>query len=184
MSMLLAGQTSARLNYRKVRQADFEIWLPFFQDPRTSLHWNLPNVSPEQLCKDWYQYQFYRYAQGLGGMNAMVEKHTGDLVGHCGLLIQEVDGQQELEIGYSLLPDYWGNGYATEAAITCRDHAFIHDLSDSVVSIISTTNLSSEKVARANGMSLDHQTVYKSNQVNIFRIKRAAWLSLKSLDKR
>lgn len=40
----------------------------------------------------------------------------GDVVGACCLQHIENDPAQELEIGWRLLPDHWGKGYATEAA--------------------------------------------------------------------
>ena len=108
-------------------------------------------------------------------MNTLLEKSTGKLVGYCGLLAQTVDGLPELEIGYSLLPDCRDKGFATEAAITCRDFAFDRQLSDSLISIISMTNEPSAKVARKIGMKVEKQTTYKGNEVNIFRIKKLDW---------
>ncbi len=180
MSLLLTGHTSERLRFRTVRQSDFPIWLPFFADPETSRHWQMPIQSPDEQCAQWYRSQFHRYDNGLGGMNALLEKTTGHLVGHCGLLVQRVDGQDELEIGYSLLPQYWGHGYATEAARCCRDYAFSQQLSGHLIAIISTTNLASERVARAIGMQPVRQTIYHDNQVNIFRIDRDTWCSIQS----
>ncbi len=94
------------------------------------------------------------------------------MIGHCGLLIQTVDQVQELEVGYSLLPEFWNNGYATEAAKKCLEYAFANELSESVISIISITNLPSEKVALKNGMTISQQTTYHGNKVNIFRINK------------
>ena len=108
-------------------------------------------------------------------MNALIDKHSKDLIGYCGLLVQNVDAIQELEIAYSLLPEMRGKGFATEAAQKCRDFAFENAYSDSLISIISLTNLRSENVALKNGMKRDKQTRYKSNAVNIFRISRSMW---------
>ena len=47
-------------------------------------------------------------------MNALIEKETGKLIGHCELLIQNVDKKSELEIGYSLSHKFWNKGFATE----------------------------------------------------------------------
>lgn len=103
-------------------------------------------------------------------MNALIEKQTGKLVGHCGLLVQTVDDETELEIGYSLLPAFWSRGYATEAARTCKNFAFANTLAESLISIISKTNIASQKVARANGMTIDKETTYHDVPVYIYRI--------------
>ncbi len=104
---LLDGQETDRLIFRKIQESDFDQWLEFFKDTRTSEHWIEEKESPERECIKWYEKQFGRYKNGKGGMNALIEKKNGKLVGHCGLLVQTVDGSQELEIGYSLLPEFW-----------------------------------------------------------------------------
>ena len=106
-------------------------------------------------------------------MNALIEKESGRLIGHCGLLVQIVDGIPELEIAYSLLPEFWNKGYAIEAAMKCRDFAFANNFSDSLISIISLTNIPSEKVALKNGMHIDKRTIYSNNEVNIFRVNKS-----------
>jgi [ribosomal protein S5]-alanine N-acetyltransferase len=172
MNYLLHGQQTSRLNFRSVLESDYNVWLKFFQDPNTSLHWVEEKESAENACKNWYQKQFWRYAHNMGGMNALIEKTSCLLVGHCGLLVQTVDGVTELEIGYSLLPEFWGKGYALEAATKCKDYAFENGLTESLISIISLTNTPSQKVALNNGMTIEKETTYKGNQVFIFRIHK------------
>lgn len=94
------------------------------------------------------------------------------MVGLSGLLVQEVDGLREVEIAYSILPpQYWRKGFASEAAKTCRDFAKDNALCESLISIISTNNLPSQKVATSIGMKVDKTTEYHGNKVYIFRIK-------------
>lgn len=172
MKYLLDGEETARLALRKISVRDFDTWLEFHQDPATSLYWKSEKGSPEEECRQWYAKQQWRYDNDLGGMNAIMEKTSGLLIGHCGLLIQQVDGAREMEIAYSLLPAHWHKGYATEAAIKCRDFAFANDIADSLISIISITNIPSEKVAIKMGMFKHAQTMYNGNEVNIFRIQK------------
>lgn len=169
--LLLQNQHSERLLFEAADQSQYDQWLPFFQDPATSVHWVEERQSPEVACTKWYDKQRWRYANNRGGMNALFEKATGKLVGYAGLLVQVVDGKQELEIGYSLLPACWHRGYATEAARKCKEFAGAHRLSPSLISIISLTNLPSQKVALRNGMAVDKQTEYSGNKVLIFRIQ-------------
>jgi RimJ/RimL family protein N-acetyltransferase len=176
MKYLLGGQSTDRLLFRKIDHADFADWLKFFEDPRTSQHWIEEKVSPELSCKNWYQKQQWRYENDKGGMNALIEKATNKLIGHAGLLVQTVDEVSELEIGYSLLPEFWGNGFASEAAQKCKDFAFENNFSESLISIISLSNFPSQKVATKNGMKVDRKTIYKLNEVYIYRIRYADWL--------
>src|SRR5882672_11487356 len=115
MKFLLEGNESERLIFRKIQESDFDQWLEFFKDPRTSEHWVEEKETPEIECTKWYTKQFWRYKNHKGGMNALIEKESGKLTGHCGLLVQTVDNAIELEIGYSLLPEFWSKGYASES---------------------------------------------------------------------
>ncbi|WP_394747628.1 GNAT family N-acetyltransferase [Spongiimicrobium salis] len=178
MRYLLQGEHTARMLFREVRTTDYEDWLPFFQNPLSHQYWVANYESPEKECNKWYARQKQRYEEGLGGMNALIERDSGLLVGHCGLLVQEVDGQQALEIGYSLLPQFWNKGFATEAAMHCRDIAFKKQYADRLISIISLSNLPSQQVALKNGMHRDYQTIYRNNPVYIFRIDRETWEKL------
>lgn len=173
MSYLLHNHQSPRLLFREISLTDFDSWLPFFEDPETSKHWVEEKESPTVACEKWYARQHDRYQNNLGGMNALIEKSSGLLVGHAGLLVQTVDNIQELEIGYSLLPKFWGKGYAIEAAQKCKEHAFENNLANSLISIISLSNLPSQNVAIKNGMTIDKQTMYKGNEVYIFRVVKA-----------
>ena len=170
MKYLLHGEETARLHFREINEKDFDAWLEFHKDPITSLYWKSEKATPEEECMKWYEKQQWRYDNDLGGMNALVEKSSGKFVGHCGLLIQQVDGNTEMEVAYSLLPAFWNKGYASEAAIKCRDVAFKNQFTGSLISIISTTNIPSEKVAIKMGMYKHAQTMYNGNEVNIFRI--------------
>ncbi|MCH2160833.1 MAG: GNAT family N-acetyltransferase [Phycisphaerales bacterium] len=60
-----------------------------------------------------------------------------------------------IEIGWRLLPDHWGHGYATEAARACLDFAFGPLGETEVVSFTSETNLRSRKVMEKLGMTHD-----------------------------
>lgn len=170
MNYLLEGEESQRLYFRKVLTSDFNDWLPFHQEPLSTQFWDGLPKDPETACKEQFESIFQRYEQKLGGMNALISKKENILIGLCGLLLQEVNGKQELEIGYSILPNYWKQGFAFEAAHKCKDFAFSHHLSDHLISIIHIDNIPSQKVALKNGMLIENTTSYKNNPVHIFGI--------------
>jgi RimJ/RimL family protein N-acetyltransferase len=168
----MEGAETKRLQFRKLTVADFDAWLPFHVDPRSSQFWSGLPQNPVAACSQQFDRVFERYEKGLGGMFALINKDTKELVGLCGLLIQSVDGQEELEIGYSVLPTHWGKGFASEAAQKCKETAFKKGWANHLISIIHIENEPSKKVAINNGMHLEKRTEYKNNPVYIFRIDR------------
>jgi ribosomal-protein-alanine N-acetyltransferase len=176
MKFLLTGQQTERLDFKIVNQSFFDLWIEFFQHPDSARFLGLEELpTPLDQCKEWFRRVDERYQKDLGGMNALIDRATNEFVGQCGLLVQEIDGIEELEIGYSILPRFWNKGYATEAAIKCRDFAFQHNFSETLISIISINNVKSEKVALKNGMQKTKQTTFKNMQVNIFRVDKLFW---------
>lgn len=167
---LLENQTSERLQFRRFLSSDFDDWMLFYQNPLSTKYWDGLPTDPSVACKEQFVRIFERYDLRLGGMNALVLKETNQLVGMCGLLVQNVDEVEELEIGYSILPEFWLQGFAFEAAQKCKDFAFENNFANSLISIIHIDNIPSQKVALKNGMYLDKTTTYKDNPVHIFRV--------------
>ena len=97
------------------------------------------------------------------------------MIGYCGFFLQVVDDVEELEIGYRLDPEYWGAGFATEAARAVRDHAFRDLKAERVISLIVPENIASECVALKNGMRLEKETTFRGFRTNVFALKRADW---------
>jgi RimJ/RimL family protein N-acetyltransferase len=72
---------------------------------------------------------------------------------------EELDGELELEIGWTLIRKFWNQGYATEAAAACRDHAFDELGRDRVISLIAQENVASIRVAEKIGESLEQRDI-------------------------
>lgn len=167
---VLFNEESERLLFKEVTPLDFENWLPFHEEPLSSQYWAGLPKDPIAACQQQFDRIFERYNDNLGGMNSLFLKGSNTLVGLCGVLIQEVDGKKEFEIGYSILPEYWRQGFAFEAAEKCKGIAFQKEWTKSLISIIQIDNIPSQKTALKNGMFLDFTTTYHNNKVHIFRI--------------
>lgn len=169
---LLDNEETERLIFRKVLPTDFDIWLPFHEDPRSSQYWKGLPKDPKKACSEQFSRIFERYEEESGGMNALISKERNTLIGLAGILLQTVADQQEFEIGYSILPSYWRQGYAFEAAEKCKSVAFGRNWAKSLISIIQVDNIPSQKTAIKNGMHIDFATTYRTNPVYIFRVTK------------
>ncbi len=102
--------------------------------------------------QQWYERSLKRYADYKGGLWAAVERSSGKMIGQAGLVMQEVENQQDLEVGYMFHNKWWGKGLATEAALACRDYAFKNFSVDRLIALIDPRNGASAKVAGNIGM--------------------------------
>jgi RimJ/RimL family protein N-acetyltransferase len=81
-----------------------------------------------------------------GHGNWVIETHAGKAVGF--VLIGFEPGDAEPELGWFLSEEAEGQGYATEAALAARDHAFAALGMDRLVSYIDPQNATSRLVAQ------------------------------------
>lgn len=126
----------------------------------------------------WLNRQLKRYEDYGFGLWAVVLKETNEMIGQCGLTLQPWKDREILEIGYLFQKIYWKNGYATEAAIACRNYAFTVLNANSVYSIIRDSHIASQNVAIRNGMKVidkDSKTFRNVNmQFLLFSVDRTA----------
>jgi ribosomal-protein-alanine N-acetyltransferase len=167
---------TARLTTRFLTQEDAANWLEYCSDPIATRFTGMDGKTPEEMAREGIALSLKRYKENRFGLQALISKETGEFIGKCGLLLQEVNGRNEIEIGYHLLPRYWGHGYATEAAKKFRDYAFERHLTDSVVSIIHPNNTASKKVAMRIGMKLEEtNAIFHGKEHELYRITRKEW---------
>jgi RimJ/RimL family protein N-acetyltransferase len=97
------------------------------------------------------------------GIHAVEVTATGQLVGNILLKSIPASGEVPLqpsgdtEIGWHFHPDYWGSGYASEAASAVLAHAWANGL-ERVVAVTNPENAASQAVCLRIGMRHDGQT--------------------------
>lgn len=176
--MYLDGSETSRLLIRKLDVSDIAIWESFFVKNSSLPFLGLDlSLDVKTQSKDWIERQLWRYENNKFGHHALINKQTNQFIGQCGLLTQEIDGKNEIEIGYHILPEFWSMGYATEAAQKFRDYAFENHLCNSLISIIDIRNKASQKVAHKNGMRKSKQIRYYNLDVYIYRISKEEYKS-------
>lgn len=169
------GHITQRFTFRRLTADDIETWMEFVESAE-AMEFFVPlyKVGDRTSCETWINKQLQRYEEFGHGLMALINNETSEFIGQCGLLKQEVDGIRELEIGFCIIPQYWGKGYAPEAAIACKEFAFANNMSDHIISIIHIDNEKSQSVAIKNGMEKWKTTSFKSWPVDIWRIDQSS----------
>jgi ribosomal-protein-alanine N-acetyltransferase len=152
----MAVLQTQRLTLRELEPEDAGALATILTDPETMRYYPVP--FDHAAVADWIQRNRARYLNDGYGLWAMILNSTGELIGDCGLVRQNVDGVDEIEIGYHVRRDLWGQGFAPEAAQACRDYGFANLQVDRLISLIRPENLASRRVAVKNGMTIWKET--------------------------
>ena len=146
-----------RLILREMTQTDLPALAGILQDEQTMHAYE--GAFSEAETKDWLNRNLRRYAEDGFGLWAVVLKSSGDMIGQAGITWQEIEGERVPEIGYLFNRAYWHKGYATEAAVACKEYAFDVLGFTEVFSIVRSANIASKDVAIRNGMIIRKRIV-------------------------
>ena len=173
---------SERLVLRKPETGDRDGYAEMWGNEEVVRFLGARTLSPEEvpagierMLKQWDRH-------GVG-LFSVLRKEDERLVGRVGYLLwdserwvnamhEELDEPLELEIGWVVARAFWGQGYATEAAIACRDHAFGPLGRDRVISLIAPENVASIRVAEKIGERYERDVEVMVGPVGLYALQR------------
>ena len=113
------------------------------------------------------QYQKF----GIGRW-AMIEKSTRNFIGWNGLkfVTERINGRSNYyDLGYRLVPDYWGKGFATEGALVsvsyAKEELKLHEL----YAAAHVDNVASNRIIQKLGFDMLNQAVFAEVDHNWYR---------------
>lgn len=142
-----------RLILREWAEEDIPEFARLNSDDRV-MEYFLNKLSYEETIEFYNRIQEEFKASGFG-LYAVERKEDHLFMGHVGLhkVTFAVDFAPAVEIAWRLLPEFWGKGYATEAAAACLNYAKNELKIAEVVSFTSLPNTRSERVMQNIGMT-------------------------------
>lgn len=159
-----------RMVLRRMEMSDVDDLMGIFSDSVAMRYY--PGTKTRREAEEWVRRMLASYRDHGFGLWAAVLKDSGELAGQCGLTVQEVAGEEEVEIGYLFLRKFWGRGLATEAARASRDHGF-HTLGyGRLVSLIDPRNLPSRRVAERVGLTLEKEVWKWNKKICVYAISK------------
>jgi RimJ/RimL family protein N-acetyltransferase len=143
---------TARLRLRRISLDDAEFMFEIWNDPAFIRNVGDRGVRTiEQAREAIMSGALKLYANYGYGPYAMVLKSDGSSIGICGLFKR--DNLDHPDIGFSVLPDFCGKGYAGEAAIAVLAHARDDLCIRELTAIVSQTNVPSIGLIEKLGLS-------------------------------
>src|SRR5512141_209371 len=146
-----------RLILRRQLMSDLDDLYALYCDPKITKY--IPDAprnfeeTREEL--EWFLNGHRRHPDR--GLWATTHKEPGKFIGRCGLLPWDIEGQQEVEVAYTIAREYWGQGLATEAAQGILQYGFEKLNLARLVSLIEPENIASQRVAEKIGMTFERR---------------------------
>lgn len=164
-----------RLILRELTYDDYAALYAVLADSDIMQHY--PYTFDEARVRGWIEKNMRRYREEGFGLWAVVLKETGEMIGDCGITMQNIHGAMLPEIGYHIRADRQRRGYASEAAAECIRYAFENYDFPAVYSYMKYTNIPSQRTAMKNRMKFIEEYPDPDNTyTRVYRITREEWL--------
>jgi RimJ/RimL family protein N-acetyltransferase len=171
-----------RLVLRKPEPSDKDGYAEIWGDPEVVRFLGGRTLSPEEAASaiERMLEQWNRHGVGLF---SVLRKEDERLIGRVGYLLwdrerwvsamhEELEDPLEMEIGWVVGSAFWNQGYATEAAAACRDHAFGELGRDRVISLIAPENTASIRVAEKIGERYERDVEIMVGPVGLYSLEK------------
>lgn len=163
-----------RLIFRKFTLDDLPLLIEQRSDPEVNKFLGGTRLqNPESLSKRIRFYMSCYDSHGFGSC-AMLWKPTGEMIGSAGL--QPLDGTDEIEVGYSIIKEFWGRGLGTEAARGWLEYGFREHWLDKIVAVAHTEHWASRRIMEKLGMHFDKYEFHYGAECAFYSISRPEFL--------
>lgn len=168
-----------RLFLRRMTNADVENVFAMRSD-KDVMQFIRPIQTKKSETECWIKLVSSRWEKEKIGFCAIIEKSTKNFAGWCGLWRLKETG--ETEVGYALLKEFWGKGYAVEASEAFLQYGFEELNIEKIVAVADPENRNSRRVMEKIGMKFDFiDEFYERNLVH-YSILREVFLTQRRSD--
>ena len=132
----------------------------------------LGGVRDEAASAQYLERNLAHWADYGFGLWVLRDRPTGSVIGRAVLRHLQVEGSDEIEVGYGFMPDYWGRGLATEISLACLQIARDQLGLESVVAITLPSNVASQRVMQKAGLEYEREITHEGVLHVLFRTAR------------
>jgi RimJ/RimL family protein N-acetyltransferase len=111
------------------------------------------------------------------GKWAVILKESNELIGYCGIALEQIDRVHEPEIGYRLDSKFWCQGLATEAAFITVKYGFEQLKLPYIIGVVELANTASVNVLKKLGMEYIKQTIFYGIEMDVYQLDNNVFYS-------
>lgn len=139
-----------RLSLRRYTMDDLDLQCALTSDPQVMRY--VGGVKTREQTEELLRTRIIAYYDAYPGLGvwATLERATGACIGMH--LLNHIQGESLIQVGYSLFPRYWGRGYATEMSIALLRYGFAHMKLAQITALTDLPNLASQRVLLKAGL--------------------------------
>ncbi len=161
-----------RLIFRDLTLNDIDDYYNLERNPLVRKY--IPNMrnTTYNECRESLKKHIDKYKDGTGIYTwAVVLRESGNFIGITGYrYLEELD---KVEIGIQLMPDYWGNGYATETGKVLIKYAFTMLNLREIIAMALPENEKSMKSLENVGLDFDGFGNFRGSKVAFFKATKS-----------
>ena len=167
-----------RLILRDILETDVDGIFELDSDPKVHQYLGENPIKTKKKAAEIIQFIQEQY-KNLGiGRFAAIEKSTGDFIGWSGIKFNT--GEKEAlngitdfyDIGYRLIPRYWGKGYATESSFATIDFGFNTLNIETMCGAAEKRNIASNIILQKIGLKFINEFKYDNIPCNWYELKK------------
>lgn len=89
-----------------------------------------------------------------------------------------LSGENDFHLGYALLPEEWGKGFATELVTAGIRYFFLHTACEAVFAITETENAASRRVLEKTGFQLSGHLPEQGKKLDVFKYSKSQYTQI------
>jgi RimJ/RimL family protein N-acetyltransferase len=152
--------TTPRMRGERLGPQHLEHLAPVFADPRVGA--TMGGVHSREQVEAALTAADEAWERDGVGYWIFFARDTGDLVARGGLSHKVFDGEEVVEVGWTTIPERWGEGFATELGQASLDVAFGPLGLDNVVAYTLPENVASRRVMEKLGFTYEKTAPYRT----------------------
>jgi RimJ/RimL family protein N-acetyltransferase len=172
---------TARLEARRYAEDEIALLERLYFDPRVMRY--AGGVQTPEKAREIFATRIHKYYADNPGLGiwGVFERATGEPIGLH--LLNNIQGETHLQVGYLLYPEYWGRGYATEMGRAVVRYGYAELGLPRIVAITDLDNVDSQRVLLKCGLtregekSFAHPAYADQGPLAWFVSDRETWLA-------